>query len=322
MTDPQTLINEGLEQARWGLLGSQGHVLGVDLGGYGLRAVLVDLHERTVVSAHAEPTGGEPTQLVEQIIELCRGLLRDGGVDDGRLVRVGVGFGGPVDSRSGTVLLSPRSSGWERYPLQAQFERAFDAATLVDNDANLIALGEATFGVGRNVEHLFYLHLSSGVGGGAVLDGRLYHGATTTAGEIGHAMVGYGWDGIGQPATLEQLVSVPGMLARAGDLGVHTDNLHDLFGPDAACQQVVRETVNILAMQLAQLVVLLDPQMVVLGGIVARIGGEPFVTSVRDQMIRYIQPQFARPVQVVASALGPDSIAIGGVALALESLRD
>jgi glucokinase len=322
MTDPQMLINEGLEQARWGLLGSQGHVLGVDLGGYGLRAVLVDLHERTVASAHAEPAGGEPDELVEQTIALCRGLLREQGVGDGRLVRVGVGFGGPVDSRSGTVLLSPRSSGWERYPLREQFERAFDAATIVDNDANLIALGEATFGVGRAVDHLFYLHLSSGVGGGAVLDGRLYHGATTTAGEIGHAMVGYGWDGIGQPATLEQLVSVPGMLARAGDLGAHTDNLNDLFGQNPAGQQVVRETVSILAMQLAQLVVLLDPQMVVLGGIVVRIGGEPFVAAVRDQITRYIQPQFARPVQVVASALGPESIAVGGVALALESLRD
>ncbi|MBC8077837.1 MAG: ROK family protein [Chloroflexales bacterium] len=322
MTDVQVLINEGLEQARWGLLGSQGHVLGVDLGGYGLRAVLVDLHERTLTSAHAEPAGGDPQQVVEQTIELCRGLLRDQAVEDGRLVRVGVGFGGPVDSRNGTVLLSPRSSGWEHFPLQAQFERAFDAATLVDNDANLIALAEATFGVGRNVDHLFYLHLSSGVGGGAVLDGRLYHGATTTAGEIGHAMVGYGWDGIGQPATLEQLVSVPGMLARAGDLGARTDNLNDLFGQDVVGQQVVRETVNILAMQLAQLVVLLDPQMVVLGGIVARIGGEPFVDAVRDQMVRYIQPQFARSVQVVASALGPDSIAVGGVALALESLRD
>lgn len=322
MTDLQALVNKGLDQARWGLLGSQGHVLGVDLGGYGLRAVLVDLQERTVASAHAEPANGDPQQLVDQTIELCRSLLRDGGVDDGRLVRVGVGFGGPVDSRSGTVLLSPRSSGWEHFPLRAQFERAFDAVTLVDNDANLIALGEATFGVGRSVDHLFYLHLSSGVGGGAVLDGRLYHGATTTAGEIGHAMVGFGWDGIGQPATLEQLVSVPGMLARAGDLGTHTDNLNDLFGQGEAGQQVVRETVNILAMQLAQLVVLLDPQMVVLGGIVVRIGGEPFVTAVRDQIARYIQPQFARPVQVVASALGPDSIAVGGVALALESLRD
>jgi glucokinase len=322
MTDPQMLINEGLEQARWGLLGSQGHLLGVDLGGYGLRAVLVDLRERTVATAHAEPVGGDPNQVVEQTIALCRDLLREQGVDDGRLVRVGVGFGGPVDSRTGTILLSPRSSGWERFPLREHFERAFDAVTLVDNDANLIALGEATFGVGRNVDHLFYLHLSSGVGGGAVLDGRLYHGATTTAGEIGHAMVGFSWDGIGQPATLEQLVSVPGMLARAGDLGMHTDNLNDLFGQNAAGQQVVRETVNILAMQLAQLVVLLDPQMVVLGGIVARIGGEPFVTAVGEQMVRYIQPQFARPVQVVASALGPDSIAVGGVALALESLRD
>src|SRR5690348_15049499 len=84
MTDPQMLINEGLEQARWGLLGSQGHVLGVDLGGYGLRAVLVDLRERTVAHAHAEPVGGDPSQVLDQTIALCRGLLREQGVEDGR----------------------------------------------------------------------------------------------------------------------------------------------------------------------------------------------------------------------------------------------
>jgi glucokinase len=235
---------------------------------------------------------------------------------------VGVGFGGPVDSRSGRVLLSPRMRGWEQFPLQERFEDAFDATTLVDNDANLIALAEATFGVGKDVEHLFYLHLSSGVGGGMVLDGRLYHGATTTAGEIGHAVVGMGWDGVGQPATLEQLLSISGLLTRAGELGLRTDNLNDIFGANPIGRRVVQETVTILSMRLAQLVALLDPQMIVLGGIVVRIGGEPFIAALREEMQRYIMPQFARPVQLLASVLGPDSIAIGGLALALESLRD
>jgi len=322
MTDPYTLVNERLEHNRWGLLGTQGHVLGVDVGGYGLRAVLVDLHNHSCASAHREPSSNAPEQVVAETIGLCQSLLEKYKVAPDRLVRVGVGFGGPVDSERGVVLLSPRMRGWEQFPLKERFEDAFDALTLVDNDANLIALAEATFGVGRDVSQLFYLHLSSGVGGGLVLDGRLYHGSTSTAGEIGHAVVGPSPASGEQLVTLEERVSISGLLNRAAELGLQTDNLERLFDDGPLGKQVVAETVEILSMRLSQVVALLDPQMIVLGGIVTRIGGDTFVKAIGERMSQYIQPQFARPVQVLASVLDTGSIAIGGAALALESLRE
>ncbi|MEI8308950.1 MAG: ROK family protein [Chloroflexales bacterium] len=322
MTDLQTLIRERLTHKRGGLLSHQGYVLGIDLGGYGLHAALVDLSSNSFTSVDAELESTTPDDVVELAIGMARKLLKDADVVTGHLVRVGVGFGGPVDLHHGVVRLSPRMEGWENYPLQERFEQAFDAVTLIDNDANLIALGEATFGVAKDCQHVFYMHLSSGVGGGMVLNGRLYHGATSTAGEIGHAVVGKGWDGTGRPETLEELVSIKGLVRRARAQGLETDNLDDIFGDHPVAQRVVQDTIDLIATRCAQTVALLDPEMIVLGGIVVRIGGERFVKTIGDQMNDFIAPQFARPVPVVASILGSDSVTMGAVALALDSLTD
>jgi glucokinase len=322
MTDLQTLIRESLSHKRGGLLSSHGYILGVDLGSYGLRAALLDLGSNSLSCVDAEIERAAPDQIVEHAIGMARGLLEGAEVASDRLMRVGVGFGGPLDLHHGVVRLSPRMEGWENYPLQERFEQAFDAVTLIDNDANLIALGEATFGIAKGLQHVFYLHLSSGVGGGAVLNGRLYHGATSTAGEIGHAVVGRGWDGTGRPETLEELVSIGGLMRRARVQGLETDNLNQIFSDGPAGKRVVSETIDLIATRCAQTVALLDPEMIVLGGIVVRIGGERFVKAIGDKMNDFIAPQFARPIPVVASVLGPDSVTMGALALALDSLSD
>lgn len=322
MTDLQTLIKERLDHNSWGLLGNQGHVLGIDLGSYGLRVALADLHNHTFISTHADMPNTAPDGIVERAIELARGLLKQAEVTPDRLVRVGVGFPGPLDLRHGTVRLAPRMEGWENYPLQDRFEQAFDAVTLIDNDANLIALGEATFGIGRGCQHLFYIHLSTGVGGGAVLNGRLYHGATSIAGEIGHAVVGHGWDGTGRPETLEELVSVQGLTDRARKHGLATSDLAAIFGDDPAGRQVIQETADLIATRIAQIVAVLDPEVIVLGGIVVRIGGDQFVQLIANRVNDFIAPEFTRPLRIVASVLGPDSVTIGAVAMALDSLSD
>ncbi len=239
-------------------------------------------------------------------------------------MRIGVGFGGPVDARKGIVIRSPRLPGWEQYPICERIEEAFGATTLVDNDANLIALAEATFGVGRDTQHLFYLHLSSGVGGGLVLDRRLYHGAGTMAGEIGHAVIGQ-IDPLrpdSPPPTLEQRLSIKGLLQRSAELGLETNLLSDIFSDMAVGRQVVAEAIDLLAMRLSQIVALIDPQMVVLGGVVTRSGGDAFITGIQERMCDYMASLVDKPVPVVASVLGFESVAIGGLALGLESLAE
>ncbi|HEX5692586.1 MAG TPA: ROK family protein [Roseiflexaceae bacterium] len=324
MTDPQALVQDRLAHNSWGLLGSQGYILGLDIGGFGLRAALVDLHSHTYSSVHHEVTATNANDLVDNALALTRDLLAEHGVAPSHLVRVGVGFGGPVDARSGVTLLSHRMPGWERLPLRERIEDALGAVTLVDNDANLIALAEATFGIGRDVQHLFYMHLSSGVGGGLVLEGRLYHGATTTAGEIGHAVVGP-IDPLHpreRPGTLEQHLSIAGLLRRAGELGLETNLLSDVFGEHDAGQRIIAESADLLAVRLSQIIALIDPQMIVLGGVVARSGGETLLAAIQKRLPEYMAAQIERNVPIVASVLGFESVAIGAVALALESMRD
>jgi glucokinase len=324
MNDPQILVQDRLAHNSWGLLGTQGYILGIDIGGYGLRAALIDLHKHTYASVHREATSATAPAIMADAIALAHDLLEEHGVAHDRLVRIGVGFGGPVDARRGVTLISHRMPGWEQFPLKERIEEAFGAVTLVDNDANLIALAEATFGIGRDVQHLFYLHLSSGVGGGLVLDRRIYHGATTTAGEIGHAVVGP-IDPIWpdqRPGTLEQHLSIKGLLRRADALGLQTDLLSDIFGDHAVGRQIVAEAANLLAVRLSQIVALIDPQMIVLGGVVARHGGDVLIAAIQERMQDYMASLVDRPIPIVASVLGFESVAIGGLALALESMRD
>jgi glucokinase len=324
MNDPRTLVQDRLAHNSWGLLGTQGYILGMDIGGFGLRAALIDLHSHTYTSVHREVTADGASALVGDAIALARDLLAEHSVAQGHLVRVGVGFGGPVDAREGVTVISHRMGGWERFPLRERIEEALGAVTLLDNDANLIALAEATFGVGRDVQHLFYLHLSSGVGGGLVLDRRLYHGATTTAGEVGHAVVGP-IDPLRpreRPGTLEQHVSIAGLLRRAASLGLETNLLSEVFGDHPVGRQITVEAADILAVRLSQIIALIDPQLIVMGGVVARSGGDTLIAAIEERMRGYMAAQIERPIPIVASVLGFESVAIGGLALALESMCD
>lgn len=324
MNEPLELVRQWLRRERGSLVGSQGSVLGVDIGSYGLRTVLADLQGEHVAADHMPLPAGAPDAVVHEAINLVRRVIAQSGKMAQHLVRIGIGFGGPVDSDAGVTRISHRSSGWERYPLCQRFEEAFDAPALLDNDANVIALAESSCGAGRDVRNLFYLHLSSGVGGGMVLDGRLYHGATTTAGEVGHAIVRY--DGppcsCGAQGHLESYVSVSGLLRRANELGLRTDDLEAIFADNNAGRQTIDESTELLGTTLANLVNLFDPDMIVVGGIVARLGGDQFMDAVRQRLEAALPPTMRRDVPVALSTFGYDSVAVGALALAVQSVRD
>jgi glucokinase len=324
MNDPQPLVQDRLSRNSWGLLGTQGHILGLDIGSFGLRAALIDLHNHKYHHAYCESSANMARALLADSLKLAHELLDQHGVAPDHLVRIGVGFAGPVDARRGIVQLSHRIPGWEQFPLKEHVEEALGAVTLVDNDANLIALAEATFGIGRDVQDLFYLHLSSGVGGGLVLDRRLYHGATTMAGEIGHTVVGP-IDPIhpnGPPRTLEQHVSIQGIVRRAAELDLHTDRLSEIFSAPRVGQQIIAEIADLLAVRISQTIGLIDPQLIILGGVVARSGGDALLAAIEERVRGYMSALVDRPVEIVQSVLGFESVAIGGLALALESMND
>lgn len=323
MSDALELVRRWLQRGDGAIMGGQGLVLGVDVGSYGLRAIVADLHGTMVFDANRELPDGDAEVITDAAIALVRDLLQQHGLSDRRLVRIGIGFGGPVDADAGTTRVHYRRPGWENFPLAERFEAAFDAPTLLDNDANVIALGEACC-VERDVRNLFYIHLSTGVGGGMVFDGRLYHGATTTAGEIGHSVVRS--DGppcsCGGKGHLETYLSIDGLLRRLGELGTATSNLNAVFDDTPAARQVVHEATEILGMTLANAVTILDPQVIVVGGVVARNGGNGWLDLLHTRLREALPPTLRSDIQVLPSSFHQDSVAVGGLALVLASMQE
>ncbi len=325
------------------LLGMGGYLLGVDIGGYGLQVALADVHGQVLQTRQQALNRGTPAaQVVEESLAMARGLLREGGVRTEQLLRVGIGFAGPVDVLQGETILSHRMPGWERYPLRQVFAEALDVTALVDNDARVIALGEAFFGAGRGVRNLFYVHLSSGVGGGLVVDGQLYRGATTTAGEIGHTLVLEGGPlcSCGRMGHLEALVAAPALIARARELSradpaaledrargdpqglrLHhvVEAAREGHGPS---RQVLREAAHYLALAVANLINLLNPELVVLGGIVARLGGEDLIGPLREEVQSLAMAVPGQAARIVPGSLGETAVVVGAMALALQSLEE
>jgi glucokinase len=318
MPDVLNTLPSLIASREWGLFGPNTYALGVDIGSYGLRAVLADLQGTHVVHRAAElRPGSNAAMVLEDALAMIRSLLSEEQMRPDHLVRIGVGFGGPVDAQAGMTRRSYRMEGWENLNVREHFEQALDAMTLIENDASVIAFGEHTFGVGREVSDLYYLHLSSGVGSGLVVNGQLHRGVTTSAGEIGHARLG-----VGSERELEDVLSISGLLRRASELGLQTDDLAVLFADNGPGKQTVDEAVAMLGVGLAGIVQLLDPAMLVLGGIVSRKGGPAFCEAVAAQVNALVAQTPPRHIPVLPSSLGHDAVAIGGLALALHSLSD
>ena len=163
-------------------------VLALDYGGTKHAAALLRAGERAW-AAHTRvqsPPGPDAAYDQATMRRMAHGLLAQ---VPGRLAAIGVSFGGPVDATRGLVRLSHHVPGWEDIPLAEQLQAEFGVPAAVDNDANVAALGEWRFGAGQGAESLLYVTISTGIGGGWVLGGRIWGGADGMAGEIGHMVV-------------------------------------------------------------------------------------------------------------------------------------
>jgi len=165
------------------------NTLAIDIGGTKLAVALFEDERMTRREARATDREAGREGMLRQVEEIALGWTREVAIE-----RCGIGFGGPVDFASQRVALSTHAGGWQEFPLPEHLEKILDVPVvmdvIMDNDANLGALGEAVYGAGRGALPLFYMTLSTGVGGGIILaDGQVYRGADSWAGEIGHLTV-------------------------------------------------------------------------------------------------------------------------------------
>ncbi len=310
-------------------------LLALDFGGTKHSAGLVGRGERVWrghMRAFATPHGNAGTDLAT-VRELAYVLL-----DGQRPDAIGVSFGGPVDAGRGTVRLSHHVAGWEDIPLRALLEEEFGVPVAVDNDANAGAWGEFQFGAGRDTGSLLYLTVSTGVGGGWVLDGKIWRGAEGLAGEIGHTVVDpHGPVCLcGKRGCLERLASGPyiaqrarewleeqpqrGELLRAMANGAPETITAKMVSAAAAegdelAWDVLHVAAWALGMGIGNAANLMNPACIVLGGGVMKAGDRFW------QVIRRVARETALPqveFEVLPAELGDDAPLWGAVALARE----
>ena len=309
--------------------------LAVDLGGTKLLVGLVN-REGRVLAKQRVPTPQRGADAVAGTIRDLARLLRTGvGASGATIAGVGVAVAGPTDHARGVIYEPPNLAGWGREvafgPLLA---RALGETVSIENDANAAALGEAWVGAGRDVRDLVYVTVSTGIGGGLILGGRLYRGANGTAGEVGHMIVDP--DGprchCGNRGCLEVLASGPAIARRAREAvaGGAATSLAVLAGrPEEITAEAVAEAARggdrlaaalyweagtRIGIVLGNLLALFNPKMIIVGGGVSKTGDLLF-RPLREAIRSRVYPNPALGASVVPAQLGDDVGIIGAAAL-------
>lgn len=293
-------------------------IVGVDLGGTNIVVGLLPLEGGEVASLRTLPTeaGRGAKFVVDRIVSMVeeaieRTLSERGGRRD-QVLGVGIGSPGPLDRKTGTVINTP-NLGWRNFPLRDLVANALQLPATLDNDANCATYGEWWLGAGREVSTLVGLTLGTGIGGGVVLNGEIYHGCSDAAGEIGHMTIDSNGRRCkcGNYGCLEQYASGPAIAVRAvegieaGSESMLVDmvdgKLDDVTAAtvyeaavlgDAYAGEVVKDTARFLGAGVANIVNILNPQMIVIAGGVTRAGDylfEPLRAEVRRRAFRSAQ---------------------------------
>lgn len=298
------------------------HVLGLDIGGTKLAAGVVAA-DGAVLSFEVDPTRPEegPDGGLDRLFALGRRAVEASGAE---IRAVGIGSGGPLDAKRGVLVAPPHLPGWRDVAVVARAEEAFGLPVALENDATAAAAGEHRFGAGAGTSHMVYLTISTGVGGGIVIDGALYRGASGNGGELGHVTVdcaGRPCRGCGRLGCLEAYVSGTSIAERAAEAGMGTVTAREVAAAaaagDAVAVDVWNATTTALACGLTSIVNIFEPQLVVLGGGVVSGTGEQLLGPVREQVLAEAMAP-AGAVEIVASPLGPRVGVVGAAAIALE----
>ena len=311
-------------------------IIGVDIGGTKVAAGLVDaageISHKTrvpmVVTADAEKGFAAVEAAVSAIFD-------DAPDARGAVKGIGICSPGPLDPKTGVVLNPPNVPCWRNFPLAAATERAFGVKARVDNDANAAGLAEVLWGAAAGYHNVFYATLGTGIGTGIVFDKRIYHGRTGSAAEGGHVTIDYNGPlcGCGKRGCIEALCSGPAIAARArGMLAANGGSkILDLAGGstaqvraehvgqawregDALARRVLEETAHLLAIWLGNIVDLLEPDVMVVGGGVAELMSSFFGRILEEIPKWSINPR-AGEIPLVMARYGADAGIAGAAAL-------
>lgn len=301
---------------------ADGHVIiGVDMGGTKMYGAISDLGGNILDEVNISRHGTTGEDSFNYLTSLIDKLLASPKMEGRSLRGIGVGVPGVTLHKEGIVTWA-YTLHWDQFPLKARLFERYNLPITVDNDVNLAALGELWFGAGQNVQNMILITLGTGIGAGVIIDGALYRGAKEASGEIGNMLPGKEFLGKDYRAfgALESVASGTGIAVRARELlklKRSPEELANLISEDVfdAARKgedwawiVINETVDALSIAIANLVALLDPELVVIGGGVSRSA---------DLLIEPIQSRIAKalpnPVKLVVSNLGLQATVMGAI---------
>jgi glucokinase len=308
--------------------------LGIDVGGTKIAAGLVDpqgtilYQTRVPMPAREDATAGfAALESAINAVFAARPQAREA------LAGIGICAPGPLDPFRGIVLNPPNLPCWHNFPLAAEVQRAFGVCAKVDNDANAAALAEANWGAGVGFRNVFYATLGTGIGAGIIFDGRIYHGRTGSAAEGGHVSIDYNGPrcGCGKRGCIEALCSGPAIAQRARTRLAETNkpsrlregSLEKLTAEDVAeafhagdtlAKQVLEATSDLLTVWLGNMIDLLEPDVIIVGGGIARLISD-FFPRMQLELPKWCINARCCEIPLVLAKYGSDAGIAGAAAL-------
>lgn len=311
------------------------YIVGIDLGGTKISGAVSDkdgniLYMKTIDTLASEGSDN----VVARIIWLINHVLSEHNVCKEDVIGIGIASPGPLNSEEGIIIETPNLP-FKNFPLKNTVEKATGIKTFIDNDANAAALGESLFGAGKEVENLIYITVSTGIGGGIIINKKLYRGKTGNAGELGHMTVEPNGPrcNCGNYGCLEVMASGTAIARVARERLKHSENLNDkdsllfscekisakevfecAFKGDKLALEVVDYTSNYLGIGIASLINIFDPDMIVIGGGVSKVGDILF-SRLRKIAVERSFKIMSSTVKIVPASLGTDAGLVGALAI-------
>ena len=341
-TNGSSEFTGGRRSRTYSLNGEMGLVAGVDIGATSIDVVLSDFSGNMIARYGESAIVREgPLPILNKVSEIINRIILENGMDPEKLTGIGIGVPGPVDFLLGTVLSPPIMPGWDRFPIIATLQESFPLANIViDNDVNVMALGEVTLGAARGIENLIFLKIGTGIGAGIICGGRIYRGSNGCAGDVGHICADKNGPicSCGNTGCLEAVASGPAIAERGKNFAISGNSpilnkYLDLNGGtmraedvgDAAREgdliaiEIIRTSGEMIGDVLASLVNFYNPSMIVIGGGVSNIGNL-LLSSIRQGVLNRSLPLATRDLRIVFAAIGPDAGVTGAVSLALDHM--
>jgi glucokinase len=306
--------------------------VGVDIGGTKVAAGLVNASGEITSHVRVPMATTSASQGLDAVLSAIAKTIPQ----DCRPIRgIGICAPGPLDPRSGVILNPPNLPCWRNFPLAAEVQKAYAVPVKVDNDANAAALAEARWGAARGCNNVFYATLGTGIGTGIVFDGKIFHGRTGAAGEGGHVSIDYHGPVCvcGKPGCIEVFASGTAIVKRvrmriaegskslisemaAGNMESVTGEIvaRALAAGDDLAKEIMAENAEMLSVWLSNMIDVLDPEIIVIGGGAATLY-QPFFDTIRKRVTELSINPRSDEVPIAPARYGADSGIAGGAAL-------